>query len=770
MKRKVMRPADRFQLRRYGIAVLLLSMTCVAANAQEPSPEGAETHGRKTLRAQRAESAVVVDGNLNDAAWAEAPIISGLTQKEPSEGEPSSETTEIRVLYTATTVYIGVFCADSNAAGILASERRRDGDLDGDDTVAIVLDTFHDHRNAFAFATNPLGTQWDALETDEGRTENKSWDERWQVGTQRTEAGWTAEFAIPFKSVRVPESNDGMVWGIDVERKIRRKNEIAYLNNYRRGFEMTAMSQAGHLTGLEGIETGLHLRVKPYVSGGFNHTTKRETSDLCKSFDPQKTSLAGSARCNASDVGIEVVKYRITPSLTADMTWNTDFAQADVDDLQVNLDRFPLLYPEKREFFQEGAGIFDFGSAGAATTSMKLFHSRQLGFSPRRRPVPIVGGGRITGKLPGFTLGLMNVQTEALPIEKIPASNYSVARVKRDVFSRSTVGAFFLNREAAGSSYYNRVYGMDAAFTFHKYLKADGFFARSNVDRTDSKWLYATSAAWDSDSFLLGVDWLSVDPGFRDDLGFIRRPDVHRLGPSIAWRPRPNIPWIRKTEFIFTWDYTMDASNRVVRRTDKYAFNLYFQDGGQLRLIPFDYELDQVDQDFEVSPGVLVPARRYYWNVYVLRYTLSPKRMLSGTIDYSHRYGYYGGNMYKFQLTPVLKLSKQFSIETNYEIDDASLPAQPGYKGDFLQHVVNVGVNYSLNNQWLTSTTLQYDNIANFFGIHFRLNYIFRPGDDFFLIYNEGRQVGCPGRQVVCANDGQKDRTLKAKLTYSFDF
>ncbi|HWP84782.1 MAG TPA: DUF5916 domain-containing protein, partial [Terriglobia bacterium] len=509
-----------------GLAVMGLLFAAPKLSAQSAAGNGAETHGHQTIHAVRAESLPVVDGDLSDPAWLEAPVVTGFTQKEPLEGQPATEPTEVRVIYSATTLYVGVVCADSGPAGILASERRRDGDLSGDDTIMLVLDTFHDHRNAFAFATNPLGTQWDALETDEGRTENKSWDERWEVATRRTEAGWTAEFAIPFKSVRVPETDNGMVWGIDVERKIRRKNELAYLNNYRRGFPMTAMSHAGHLTGLTGIETGLRLRIKPYLTAGFAHTTDRAFSDLCESNDPQQAAT-GSLRCNASDVGIEVLKYRITPSLTADMTWNTDFAQADVDDVQVNLDRFPLLYPEKREFFQEGAGIFDFGRAGAATTSMQLFHSRQIGFSPRRRPVPIVGGGRITGRIGGTTLGLMNVQTEALPIENIPASNYSVARVKRDVLARSTVGAFFLNREAGGSSDYNRVLGMDAAFTFYRYLKIDGFFAHSAEPEEEGKWVYSSSVAWDSDRFLLGVDWLAIDPGFRDDLGFIRRSDIH---------------------------------------------------------------------------------------------------------------------------------------------------------------------------------------------------------------------------------------------------
>jgi hypothetical protein len=733
-----------------GLAVASLCVAIAPLGWAQSTPQAATTHGSKTVRAERTEAPVAVDGDLTEAAWQQVPAANSLTQKEPYEGQPSTEKTEIRVLYTATTLYIGILCADSDPAGILASERRRDGDLDGDDSVSILLDTFHDHRNAFLFRTNPLGTQYDALVTDEGRALSVNWDERWEVVTRRTEIGWTAEFAIPFKSIRVPESEngDGMVWGLEVQRVIRRKNEIALLNGYRRGFDLTSMSQAGHLTGLEEIETGLRLRIKPYILGGGAQSV-RPTAPGSDDFRTVTT--------DASDVGIEVLKYRITPSLTSDLTWNTDFAQADVDDLQVNLDRFPLLFPEKREFFQEGAGIFSFGNGGAATSSMQLFHSRQIGLSPRRRPVPIAGGGRITGKLSGLTLGLMNVQTEALPSENIPASNYSVARVKRDVFARSTVGGFFLNREAAASGDFNRVYGMDAGFTFFKYFTVDGFFAKSDEPSEDGKWVAEANAGWNSDSFQLGMEYLSVDPDFRDDLGFVRRTDIRRLGPTVAIRRRPNIPHVRQVEISGSWDYLMSQDYRVLRRTDKYVFQIYFQDSGQLRIIPFDYEFDRVERPF-VSGGVTVPAGDYQWNVYVLRYAFSPKRRFSGTLDFSHRYGFYKGNMHKFQLTPRLKVSEQFSIETNYEIYNASLPG-----GDFVQHVVNLGINYALNNQWLTSTTFQWDNIESFFGFHFRLNYIFRPGDDFFLIYTEGRQTGGP-------QEGEKDRSLRAKLTYSFDF
>ena len=237
-----------------------------------------------------------------------------------------------------------MICYDADAEGIRASDRRRDSKLDNDDMISVVLDTFHDHRNAYLFRTNPLGAQYDALITDEGNSTNVNWDEKWDVATQITPAGWIAEFAIPFKSLRVAEEN-GHVWGLELERVIRRKNEFAYWNGYRRGFKLENLSQAGHLEGIENIQTGLRLRVKPYALGGFTQSVRRASPGV----DQFRSTVH-----DASDFGMEVLKYRITPSLTADLTWRTDFAQTEVDDQQVNLDRFPLFFPEKREFFQEG--------------------------------------------------------------------------------------------------------------------------------------------------------------------------------------------------------------------------------------------------------------------------------------------------------------------------------------------------------------------------------------------------------------------------------
>ncbi len=728
--------------------VPLVMLLCVVhpspARAQSTHPSERATHGRRTLAAARIDAPIAVDGVLDEDVWRRAEPAGAFWQKDPSEGEPATEPTEFRVLYTAGTLYVGVTCHDASPAGILASERRRDSLMDSDDRVSLVLDTFHDHRSAFLFRTNPLGAQYDALITDEGKEMNADWDESWQVATGRTPTGWTAEFAIPFKSLRVrgDDGQDAGVWGLDVERIVRRKNEWAYWNDYRRDYRLENISQTGHLTGLRDLDTGLRLRVKPFALAGVSQSVDRGA----RSHD------------NRSNVGLEVMKWRVTPSLTADFTWRTDFAQSDVDNLVVNLERFPLFFPEKREFFQEGAGIFDIGTATSGLTNqIKLFHSRQIGLSPRRHPVPIVAGGRVTGRLRGLTVGLLDVQTEEFPAEGIPGSNYAVLRVKRNVLSRSTLGGFLLNVDRAGQTGTNRLAGLDGRLALFEHFTADGFLAGSGDGGTRAQWAGSANVKWDSDRLVAGLQYLSIDPQFRNGLGYVRRTDIRRYFPSVSFRPRPNLPGIRQLDIGGTWEYVTNQRNEVVARTDKYILQAFFDDGGVLRFIPYDYERDRVDRDYEISPGVMVPKGSYRWNVWVMRYTMSPKRRLAGSYDFSHRYGFYGGNMYKFQFTPILRISDGCSVESDYEIDIASLPG-----GEFTQHTANVRLNYSFSNRWLTSTTAQYDNIGALLGVHVRLNYIYRPGDDLFVVYTEGRRVG--GTSVH-----DRDRSLQVKLTYSFD-
>ncbi len=454
-----------------------------------------------------------------------------------------------------------------------------------------------------------------------------------------------------------------------------------------------------------------------------------------------------------------MLKYRITSSLTADLTWRTDFAQTEVDDQQVDLERFPLFFPEKREFFQEGAGIFDFGVANQeGRRDMRLFHSRRIGLSPARQPIPIIAGGRITGRIKGTTLGMLNVQTEALDSDSIPASNYGVFRVKQDVLERSTIGGFVLNRELAGSNDFNRLIGLDSTFVFRRYFTLDSFVARSMEPDEDTKWVSSVNATWESDLLLAGMEFFSVDEDFRNDLGFRRRDDMRRYSPKLAFSPRPNIRWVRQMLFSARWDTVFNHSNELVRRIDHYVAQVSFQNGSVLRTSPSHYNFDRVERDFEISPGVTVPVADYTWNVYSVTYRTNPARALSSRFAFTHRAGYYGGDLFVYGFTPLLKLNEDVSFSAGYTINDGSVP-----DGDFLEHIVNARVNYNFTNQWLTSTTIQYNNSDNFFGVNLRLNYIFRPGDDFFLIYSEGRRTGGP-------LDGEKDRIVQAKLTYSFDF
>jgi len=792
-----------------GAGVVLCLSMAGRASAQASGTQNGSTHGRKTIRAVATENPLVLDGNLDEAIWRQAPAATGFLQKEPQEGRPATENTEFRVVYTPTILYIAVTAHDSDPGAILANERRRDGDLGNDDNITIVLDTFHDHRNSYKFTTNPLGTQQDALVTDEGNSTNENWDEKWDVSARITAEGWVAEFAIPFKTVRVPESEDGMVWGLDIQRFIRRKNESTSWDNYRRGFDIASVSQAGHMTGLEGIETGLRLRIKPYLLGGFSHTTNQLRSQICRDADSGTVTAAGGKYCNASDVGIEVIKYRINSGLTADFTWNTDFAQTEVDNQQINLDRFPLFFPEKREFFQEGAGIFEFGIAenenrGAVT---KVFHTRQLGLSPRRFPIPIVAGGRITGKLQGFGVGLMNVQTERYDPENIPAGNYSVARIKRDVLGRSTIGAFFLNREVGGlddftrvyglkSSQaalapclrcpdYNRVFGADANFVFYRYLTVGGFFAKSVYPRLagdqGDNWITAATLRWDSDTFNVETSWHSVDTQFRDDLGFIPRKDQRTISPQLAFRPRITNDLIRQFIIRYRLDYTMNSNNHLESRVAHSAFEIRFQDGGQFGWVPHT-RFDTFYTPFTLREGMaVIPAGSYSWWNNGLRYSLAPQRRISGQIiNWAWHVGYYGGGTnHDININPRIRITDQVSTQLSYGINKISFPVRmcvnksnPQGCG-FTDHQISWRLNYSFNNQWLTSTILQYNNADDLWGLNVRLNYIFRPGDDFFLIYTEGRQgpsIFEDGRRVDDLSRRQNDRTLQAKFTYSFDY
>ena len=354
------------------------------------------------------EEAPAIDGRLDDPVWQNVTGASEFYQREPVEGEEATERTSVYIVYDQTHLYIGVELLDSDPLQIRASDLQRDSPLDNDDSFTVAIDSFHDHRNAFVFRLNPLGTRYDAVIRDEGHNFDRAWDEQWTAGAVRTDQGWSAEYSIPFKILRFSGAEE-QVWGINFERVIKRNNESVYWSGWERDFGFYNISQAGHLEGLIDIKQAERIRIRPYLLGG--------VENFAATLVPEGTEAVG-------DVGIDDLKIAVTSNLTADLAFNPDFGQVEADAQQVNLTRFSLFFSEKRPFFIEGAqqlrmglGLLHFGPP-----PMELFHSRRIGLSDAGEPIPIIAGGKLTGKVGAYTLGFLNLQTNdfdpGLPVEE----------------------------------------------------------------------------------------------------------------------------------------------------------------------------------------------------------------------------------------------------------------------------------------------------------------------------------------------------------------
>lgn len=718
------------------------------AAADQPSP-AAQPNGPKAVRAVRASTVLVIDGVLDEPAWQTAETVSDFIQQEPRVGEPVSERTEVRVLFDDDALYFGVRCFDSNPAGIVARERRRDNPLTSDDRFEIVLDTFHDHRNGYYFVINPLGTQFDALITDEGQDLNVEWDERWWSETRIDEQGWSAEIKLPLTSLRSARGID--TWGVNFKRFIRRKNEIAQWTAWDRDFLFYQVSQAGHLAGVGELRPGLTLRVKPYLLGGASRHSMTATAPE-GGADPR----ARRAVHRVSDLGLEVLRFSVTSGLTAELTGNTDFAQTEVDEAVVNLTRFPLFFPEKREFFLERAGIFDFGPGGRrggqTERNLQMFFSRRIGLTEDRQPVPVLGGGRLVGHAGGLDVGVLSVQTGRF--DRIPGSHYTVARAKRNVFARSYVGGFFSNRQASRADY-NRVIGADASFTFLKNVDLAGFISKSSTPgRNGDQYAGRVKFNWFSDLYEVFLEHLYVGPDFQHDVGFVRRYDIERTDAAFIWEPRPGVLDIRNLVFRSEVIYTANTQGLLLTREQIFQFTSRFQSDDAVRFNVTD-TFDRLDRPFAIAPGVVVPPGDYAFRDQFGEIELRRGRLFSGAV----RYGagrFYGGERRYVRVTPAYQPAPAFSLETSYEANDIALPA-----GAFVTHVVNARANLNVSNRWLTTALVQYDSASRREVLFFRLNFIYRPGDDLFIVLNRTRERGT-GRPA--------DYALLVKLTYSLDF
>src|SRR3989441_3459818 len=724
--------------------------------AQQQGGETQNGNGNKSLPREREVIAAKAPADAKEISWEfwkAAKPAGNFIQKEPHEGQPASERTEVRDSYTKDAVYFAVNCFDSEPDKIIATERRRDQSPEKDDSFWIILDTYNDHRNAFLFATNPLGVRFDERITDEGRDVDVNWDGEWEVVARRTNTGWTANIKIPFKTLRI-KGEKKQVWGIDFQRLIRRKNESTYWSNYHRNYTFLNVSQAGKLLGIEDIESGHRLRVKPYVA-------------------PRISNIDGSVSPglgSAFNAGVDV-KYRITPSLTADFTVHPDFAQTDVDEQVVNITRFPLFFPEKREFFREDLGLFEFGtdvgSGNRDARDLKLFFSRRIGLSSKGEPVPIIGGAKVTGKIKGFTVGFINMQTRSLKFQAStsgsaarpdePGSNFTVIRIKRDVFERSNVGAIFTNRMSGKPGDHNRAFGIDGNFRLFQNLILQSFVAKTQTPNLKGEdWSWRGRAAYDNDFVAVELAHLDVGKNFNPEIGFVPRLDQRTTTANFQIKPRPKHGPVRQFQFSSRFDYTDNHRHILESRPWHWlTVRTIFQSGDRI-VVDQHRIFERLLKPFDITSDIRIPIGPYPSHDIRIEYQASPARRIAGDdfAQLTREWGFFGGNRTQLKLNPEIKFSKALFVNLGYTLDDVHVP-----QGSFTAHVVNSRANYSFSNNLLTSVTVTYNSLAHQFNTRFRLNYIFRKNDNFFIVYDEGR-----------GTDGHSRRALTAKLTYSFDF
>ena len=693
--------------------------------------------GHATIRAIKLTAPLHVDGKLDDEVYLREQPFGGFLQVVPKYGAPLSERTEVWVMYDDTSIYVACRCWDSAPADKwIANELRRDtNQLRQNDHIGVMFDTFYDRRSGFLFYSNPLGARADYSVVDEGGS-NVDWNPVWTSKTGRFDGGWTVEMAIPFKSLRY-RSGPGQIWGIQLRRSVRRKNEWAYLTpvpqNLAGPQAFNRISAGGTLVGLDLPPAGKNLELKPYA-------ISRVTTDRLRT-PALRNDVTG-------DVGGDV-KYGLTANLTADFTVNTDFAQVEVDEQQINLTRFNLFYPEKRDFFLEGRGIFDFARGGAGAGSPLainsvtpfLFYTRRIGLN-RNRVIPIDAGGRLTGKVGKVAIGMMNIQTGDETVSATEPTNFSVVRVKRDILRRSSIGAMVTNRSvsAAGAGS-NQGYGLDAAFSFFDNVGFAGYYARtatSALQGDDDS--YAGLADYGADRYGAHLEHLKVGNNFNPEVGFVSRVNFRRTYGTLRFSPRPkSIKAVRKFTYQGMFDYYVNGAGSLETRVEGGSFNTEFENSDQFAVAATrEYELLQRPTPIA---GVTWPAGRYAFTSGQVSYTLGAQRRVSGTLSLQAGQ-FYGGTITSIGYTPSLLIParisvlKQFSIEPTIQVNRVESSS-----GNFTTKLYRTRLDYGFSPLMFASALLQWSSADRAFSSNLRYRWEYRPGSELFVVYTDERDT-----------------------------
>jgi hypothetical protein len=717
--------------------VLVTIVVLAVGQAMAQTPPTADGLASRSINAVRADKAPELDGTLKDAAWRETAAISSFHQREPFERQPPTEKTEVRVLYDSRYLYFGIHCFDSDPKKIVATELRRDADFSVDDNFTVLISPNNDKRNGYTFTTNALGTQFDALISDEGRVNDPNWDGIWKSNAHITPDGWTVTMAIPFSTLNFKTSANVTI-GINFRRFIRRKNEEDLWQSYLRIYGIERISEAGELTDLKDIGNGRLLIIKPYVVGGVRS-------------DPQN----GTRMIHTGGVDL---KYGIRSNLVANLTFNTDFADAEVDPVRFNITPFKSSLPEKRQFFLENSGIFKVGFRDT-----QLFFSRQIGIDPNSgQQVPLDVGAKITGSLGKYDVGILDAKTRASGPN--PFANYFVARVKRRLLSESYVGGILIDKESGNrQNRFNRAAGVDANFIFFKKLSLNGFLAKSlSADRNlrGHDWASTFDASYNSN--LVQVEFFQnrVGPNFNPEVGFVDRTDIVSNSIDAQLSPRPKHGRVR--EYNFEGFYRRHVDTRGLLQTQEWqtTFRANFHNGAYTDDDLFDNFIQRLNSPFNIFKNVVIPPGVYHFDRHQFTYGSDQSKRF--VYSFFERFGsFYNGRLNEFRTRTSFRPTPKISIATVHTWDRFRFP-----QGIFNVHIGSINTSYSFSRFLTTSLLIQVNSIdKNPLSMNFRLRYNYRPDSDLFVIYTLGNQFNslAAGNPVLT-----REQRFTVKYTYSF--
>ena len=686
----------------------------------------AQTSLPDVIHAFRIHNKINVDGNLSEPAWQKAVHISNFTQRELNEGKPAAESTEVAILYDLKNLYIGVWCFDPNPDKLVAEKMKRDFDFGTEDNFKIVIDSYHDKRNGYLLITNPNGARFDALIQDNGQHMNTAWNGVWTVKTKVTNQGWFAEFQIPFSTLKFSTAKK-QLWGINFERDIRRKREQDLWQGWSRNSDLEQVARAGTLAGIEGVNNVTLVELKPYGIAGFEKETGKKN--------------AGLAHAGGD------LNYLITPTMKLNLTMNTDFAQVESDRMKVNLTRFSLFFPEKREFFLEGRNYFNFGLG-----DIRAFYTRRIGLSSKGSKIPILAGVRLLGKTGNTTLGGMSIQTQKK--DSIPTTNYTILRWKQDMLKQSSIGIIGVGKIEPHRQ--NFVYGTDFLYSTsnlfdNKNFSVGGAVAQSYTSDKKEKTGLAQSMFIDypNDLINFSAEWDRSSAEFNPETGFLRRRNYQMYSAYFSISPRPKfLPWIQRLNFKpMDFNYYIDDQTKKLQSLWTEFRPLRFTTkSGDFFESNIQRKAENLVNDFEIHNGINIPAGEYWFTDYELQFATFHGRP-AYIFLFINWGGFYNGTRKVWFERAVWHINKHISVSSDFTQTIISLPG-----GKFTVNEFGGRLAFAVNPDLFGSLFTQWNNDDKEVLLNFRVNWIPAPGTNFYFVVNQSfndRITGLPAMNTT---------------------